>query len=196
MNSTASTVDIIPRTKNRIFSTEEYSRLVDSGFFTEDERIELIAGEIKQMAPIGSRHVECVNRLILLFAPLMAARQVIVSVQNPILLDEYSQPQPDLTVARYREDVYRGTLPAPADMLFLVEVSDSSDEYDRTEKVPLYARAGIEETWLINLNRGVIEVYRRPGANGYDEFRAWPSNERLSPLFLPDFQFFPSEIMA
>ncbi len=171
-----SQTDRISKPRTHRFTAAEFAQLIDVGIFAEDERVELIEGAIIHMAPIGHRHVECVNRLNLALAPLLAARQVIVSIQNPILLDEYSQPQPDLVVARYREDIYKGTLPAPADILFLVEVSDSTDDYDRNEKLPVYARAGIPETWLIDLNRGVIEVYRTPGPEGYREIRRWLGN--------------------
>ncbi len=191
-----SKADTISKPRTHRFTVAEFTQLIDVGIFPEDERVELIEGEIIHMAPIGHRHVECVNRLNLILAPLLAAHQVIVSIQNPILLDDYSQPQPDLVVARYRQDIYKGTLPTPADILFLVEVSDSSDEYDRNEKLPVYARAGIPETWLIDLNRGVIEVYRTPGPDGYREMRRWLGNERISPALLPDFDVSVSDLLS
>ncbi len=173
--------------RTRLFSVDEYERLINAGILQEDERIELLRGEIISMAPIGSRHVAILNKLNLLLTPLMAAQRVVISIQSPFHMDDYSEPQPDLVIAHFRPDFYYESLPIPADILLLVEVADSSEEFDRSEKVPLYARSGIAETWLININHGNIEAYRTPSPEGYRDVHTYVGEERLSPAALPDF---------
>jgi Uma2 family endonuclease len=180
--------------RTRRFTSNEFSRLVASGILPEDERVELLRGEIIPMAPIGSRHAACVNGLTLLFSPLLSARRVLVAVQNPVHLDDYSEPQPDLVVARFRADLYAGNHPAPPDILLLIEVADSSEEFDRTIKLPLYAQAGIIETWLINLNQNTVEAYRTPSLEGYRDMHTYLGEERLSPAALPDFSIAVSDV--
>jgi Uma2 family endonuclease len=137
-----------------------------AGIFSADERVELIAGEIIQMSPIGKRHAACVNVLAELLREQLQ-RSVIISVQNPIRLDDYSEPQPDIAVLKRREDFYRSALPQPADVLFVIEVCDTTLEYDRQIKLPLYARAGIPEVWLVNLADEQIETYAQPAGDAY-----------------------------
>jgi len=170
------------------FSVEEYNRLAEIGFFGEDERVELIEGEIVRMAPIGSRHYSAVDALTTLLAPLAATRRVILSIQNPIVLDEHSKPQPDVVLKRYTEDYYRGHEPGPADVLLLIEVAESSIDYDRLTKLPLYARAGIPEVWLVNLVQNHVEVYRRPEGGAYMDVATLNRREVVSPQAFPDIQ--------
>jgi Uma2 family endonuclease len=172
--------------RTRPFSADEYARLTAAGILAEDERVELLEGEIVAMAPIGSRHAACVNRLTLLFSPLSNSKTVIVAVQNPIRLDDFTEPQPDLSIAHYREDFYAEGHPTPPDILLLVEVSDSTEDYDRSVKLPMYARAGIRETWLIDLPQNRLEAYRQPTPEGYREMRWYSSGETLSPEALPE----------
>ncbi len=178
----------------RLFTAEEYDRLIEAGILGEDERVELLQGEIIAMAPIGNRHVACVNRLNFLFSPLMAFRRVIFSIQNPIHLDEYSEPQPDLVIARFRPDVYEKRLPTPADIMLLVEVADSTEEFDRGVKMPMYARAGVAEAWLVNLQRDQVEAYRTPSPAGYRDAHTYAGEERLAPAALPDFSIALSDL--
>lgn len=142
--------------------------MVAAGILREDSRVELIEGEIVEMGPIGSRHAGCVNRLTTLLASLVQQKAV-VAVQNPIRLSPRSLPQPDLALLKYREDFYAGAHPGPADVLLVVEVSDESAAYDRDVKVPLYARAGIAEVWLVVLPEKLVEVYRHPSPRGFRE---------------------------
>ena len=168
----------------RRFTVSEYYRMAEAGILHEDDRVELIEGEIVEMAPIGSRHAACVNRLNNLFARGLV-QQAIISVQNPIRLDEHSEPQPDISILRQRSDYYSTAHPGPQDVLLLVEVCDSSVSYDRDFKIPLYARAGIVECWLVLLDEGLIEVYRSPGSGDYREVLQVRRGETLSPLAFP-----------
>lgn len=142
--------------------------MVAAGILREDSRVELIEGEIVEMGPIGSRHAGCVNRLTTLLASLVQQKAV-VAVQNPIRLSPRSLPQPDLALLKYREDFYAAAHPGPEDVLLVVEVADESAAYDREVKVPLYARAGIAEVWLVVLPEKLVEVYRHPSPRGFRE---------------------------
>lgn len=140
--------------------------MAQAGILTEDDRVELIEGEVIEMSPIGSRHAACVNRLNNLLSRL-AGRKMIVSVQNPIHIDEFSAPQPDVALLRWREDFYAGSHPAAPDVLIVIEVADTSVEYDRKKKLPLYARAGIPEVWLANLPEDRFEIHAQPRDGEY-----------------------------
>ena len=123
----------------RLFSVQEYERMIETGVLTEDERLELIRGEIQTMSPIGSRHAACVKRLLALLNTQYGDR-AIVSIQDPIRLSATSEPQPDAALLRLRADFYATELPQPADVLLVIEVSDSTLDYDRNEKMTVYAR--------------------------------------------------------
>ena len=153
----------IPRHR---FTVEDFARLGEAGIFTEDDRVELIDGEIRDMTPIGQPHAWIVNRLARrLFTRL--ADGVYVSVQNPLRLDGQTEPQPDLVVARGGEDDYADRHLEAGDVLLVIEVADSSLRYDRAEKMPRYGRSGIPEAWLVDVTGGVVTVYTTPGAGGY-----------------------------
>ncbi|MDP9383008.1 MAG: Uma2 family endonuclease [Chloroflexota bacterium] len=146
------------------FTVDEYHRMADAGILTEDDRVELIRGEIIQLSPIGGRHAACVTELNWLLTRQLG-EEVRVSVQNPIRIDEYGEPEPDLAVIRARN--YAGDLPKPEDVLLLIEVADMSVSYDRDLKIPMYARAGIPESWLMDLADGAIERHSEPSEGGY-----------------------------
>ena len=141
------------------FTVHDYHRMGEAGILHEDDRVELIQGELVQMTAIGTRHFSCVNRLNRLMV-LNFGDEAIVSVQNPVRLNEYNEPQPDVTVIRTRD--YRESLPMPEDVLLLIEVSDTTLAYDRGIKLPLYARAGIGEVWIVNLPGEIIERHTGP----------------------------------
>lgn len=178
----------------RLFTVDEYHRMAEVGILTEDDRVELIEGEIVEMSPIGSRHVACVNRLTRLFTQ-EGGEGAIVSVQNPIRLSEYSEPEPDLALLRPRLDFYAEALPGPEDTLLVVEVMETSAEYDRQKKLPLYAQAGIPEVWLVDLAAECIEVYRQPSPGGYEEVQRRCRGERLAPQAFPDVELTVDEIL-
>lgn len=135
---------------NYRFTVDDYNRMAETGILKEDARVELIEGEIKMMSPIGSRHASTVDRSDRALKRLLGD-SYIVRVQGPILLDDYSEPQLDLAVLHFRDDFYAGGHPTPADVLLVIEVADSTLQEDRKVKMPLYARAGIPEAWLVDL---------------------------------------------
>lgn len=159
------------------FTVDDYYRLAQAGILGEDDRVELIEGEIVMMTPIGSRHAACVSGIDRLFRVL--GEQVVVRVQCPVRLDDLSEPEPDLCLARPRADFYSGAHPGPADVLLLIEVGDSSIGYDRGIKLPLYARSGIPAVWILDLARGLVEAYSDPSPDGYLERRTLRSGDRL-----------------
>jgi Uma2 family endonuclease len=149
--------------RRRRFTADEYHRMAEAGILGEDERVELLDGDVVEMSPVGDRHVEAVNRCTDLFAVLVVARRVRLSTQNPVRLGPHNEPQPDVAL------VPPGVLGAPrlGEILLAVEVGDTSVDDDRATKVPLYARAGVPETWLLDVVAGELEVHREPGPDGY-----------------------------
>jgi len=169
------------------FSVAEYHQMAEAGIFGEDDRVELIAGEIVEMVPIGIRHASCVRRLIRLLSRGVGERAV-VDIQNPLRLAEDSELQPDVVLLRPRADLYAGSHPGPEDVLLLVEVAESSVDVDRDVKVPLYARAGVPEVWLVDLGGDRIEVYRQPSPRGYRDVRIARRGESVAPMALPELE--------
>jgi Uma2 family endonuclease len=167
--------------KHRLTATE-FRRMAEVGILRADDRIELIEGELIDMAPIGSNYASVVARLNAWLAAAAGGR-FIVFPQNPVSLSEHSEPQPDLTLLKSRDDYYRDALPTAEDVLLLIEVADATLEYDRTTKVPLYARSGIAEVWLVNLRGVAIEVFRAPG---YARVTRIERGQRIAPLAFPD----------
>ena len=169
----------------RLFTVHEYHQMAQAGILTEDDRVELIEGEIVQMAAIGSRHAACVDRLTQLFVVRVAER-AIVRVQNPVRLSDYSEPEPDLALLRPQPDFYAAAHPGPADVLLIVEVADTSVGVDRATKMPLYARAGISEAWLVDLHAEQVEVHRQPTPRGYQEVYSLGRGTHLAVTAFPD----------
>ncbi len=163
----------------RWFTVTEYNRMGETGILKEDDRVELIEGEIVEMSPIGRRHAACVDRLTELLSERLW-RRAIVRVQSPIVLNDYAEPQPDVALLRRREDFYERSLPTPDDVLLIVEVADTTLEYDRQIKVPLYARAGISEVWIVNLSDGQVEVYTQPAEGAYRNVRRYGRGEAIN----------------
>ena len=170
----------------RRFTVHDYHRMGEAGILHEDDRVELIEGEIVEMAAIGTRHFTCVNGLTRLLVR-EAGDAAIVSVQNPVRLDEHTEPQPDLTVLRVRD--YRESLPTPEDVLLLIEVSDTTLAYDRGVKLPLYARAGIREVWIVDLPGEVIERHTDPSVDGYRSSERARRREEIKSAALPELAF-------
>jgi Uma2 family endonuclease len=162
----------------RWISADEYERMGSAGIFPPGVRLELIEGEIYEMSPIGSPHAACVDALTHLFSEA-SKRRFIVRVQNPIRLNDFSEPQPDLTLLRWREDFYRGAHPTPADVLLVVEVADTTVVTDRTIKVPLYARAGVSEAWVVNIPEECVEVYTDPSGEAYQTVAQFGRGENV-----------------
>ena len=166
----------------RRFTVHDYHRMGEAGILHEDDRVELIEGEIVEMAAIGTRHFNCVNRLNRLLVRAVGD-DAIVSVQNPVRLSEDTEPQPDLAVLRPRD--YFESLPGPEDVLFLIEVSDTTLAYERNLKLPLYARAGVPEVWIVDLANETIERYTEPSESGYRRVEKARRAETLASLTMP-----------
>ena len=175
------------QTQKRLFTVQEYHLMSEAGVFANHERVELIEGEIIQMAAIGTRHASCVKRLNRRFS-VIPEEIAILGVQDPIQLTERTEPQPDFVLLQPRADYYETAHPIPSEVLLLVEVSDSTVNFDRDVKVPNYARSGIQEVWLWDLEANCLEVYREPTANGYTSIQKFERGEIVSPLAFPDFQ--------
>jgi Uma2 family endonuclease len=168
----------------RHFNITEYYRMAAAGVLSEDDRVELIEGEIVEMNPIGSRHAACVGRLTE-FLGRMVSDEAIVWVQNPVQINDYSEPLPDVTLLKRRDDFYAQANPQPSDVLVIIEVADSSVEYDRDIKIPLYAGAAISEVWLVNLPGETIEIYTQPVVDAYRERRIVKRGESLTSKSIP-----------
>ena len=149
----------------RSITADEYERMGEAGIFPPDARLELIEGEIYEMSPIGSPHAACVTFITYVLNQLGRGFQV--RVQNPIRLNDFSEPQPDVALLRWRDDFYRGAHPTPDDVLLAVEVADTTLIADRKVKVPLYARAGVAEAWLVNIPEEQVEIYSDPSGGAY-----------------------------
>ena len=168
----------------RHFNITEYYRMAAAGVLSEDDRVELIEGEIVEMNPIGSRHAACVGRLTE-FLGRMVSGEAIIWVQNPVQVNDYSEPLPDVALLKRRDDFYAQANPQPADVLLIIEVADSSVEYDRDIKIPLYAGGGIPEVWLVNLPKETIEIYTQPVGDAYQEIRIVKRGEPLAAKSIP-----------
>lgn len=163
----------------RRFTVEEYHRMAQAGIFSEDDRVELIEGEFIDMTPIGSRHAACVKRLAHKFVSSLT-QQAIVSVQDPVRLGPHSEPQPDLALLRPRPDFYAQAHPGPGDVLLVIEVAETSADFDRTVKIPLYARAGITTAWLVDLSSECVEIYTEPTSDGYQNLQRLHRGQSIS----------------
>lgn len=172
----STTIDHPPR--SHIYSVDDYYRMREAGVLQPGDRVELIKGEIIDMAPIGSRHAGAVNRIGNTLKQA-AGERAIVAMQNPVRLDNYSEPQPDIALLRPCADFYAAKHPAPADVMLLVEVADNTLRYDRETKVPLYAWHGIPEVWLVDMGYARITVYSDPGPQGYNHTQTATSLTRI-----------------
>ncbi|MGA7733573.1 MAG: Uma2 family endonuclease [Chloroflexia bacterium] len=158
---------------------DEYEKMIEAGVLTRDDRVELIRGEIVEMAAIGPRHMTCV---ILFHEALydVLGKSVLVSTQNAIRLPGDSVPEPDIAVLKRRPEIYARQLPSVDDVLLVVEVADSTLKSDREVKVPLYAEAGIAEVWLVNLEADTVEVYSQPVDGRYESKRVVTRDEKIA----------------
>ena len=185
---------MVVEVERRLFSVDDYYRMAETGILSEKDRVELIKGEIISMSPIGVRHVACVNKLTMLLGQSIG-KQAILSVQNPIRLNRYSEPKPDITLLRPKADFYASAHPTPTDVLLLIEVSETTLVYDQTIKLPLYAKAGIPEVWIVNLSANQIEIYRHPTLDNYQTVQHLSQHDRVSIAELPSIQLAVSDII-
>ena len=181
--------------EKRVFTVDEYHRMSEASILLEDDCVELIEGEIIQMSPIGKYHAACVKRLNAVLSRRVG-NDAIISVQDPIRLDHYSEPEPDIAVLKQRNDFYASELPTVSDVLLIIEVADRSVEYDKTVKLPLYAKASIAEVWLVNIPEERIEVYSQPIEGVYHHLRMMKRGETFSPEAFPHLVLKVNEILG
>ena len=179
----------------RRFTVEDYYRMAEAGILTADERVELLDGEIAEMTPIGSPHAACVDRLTRLLTGAVGDH-AIVRVQNPIRLDRYSEPQPDLALLRRRDDFYARAHPGPEDVLLVIEVAHTSAQIDRTVKLPLYARSGIRTAWLVVIEDDRILLHERPGPEGYRAVRELQRGDHRPLEALPGVELSVADVLG
>ncbi len=175
------------------WSVEEYHRMARSGLLDETDRVELIEGELVDMAPIGSKHAFLVDRL----AELLSSGpqgSYMVRVQNPVVLGERNEPQPDIALVRRINYIDRH--PGPNDILLIVEISDTTLEYDRDVKLALYARHGIPEVWLLNVKAGELTVYREPAEGQYRLIRKPTAAEAVTPVLVSGVAIAVAEVLG
>ena len=178
----------------RRFTVAEYYRMAEVGILQPDERVELIKGEIIVRSPTGRRHSSCVA-IIIEFILSRALGTLTLWSQSSLLLGEGFMPEPDVVLLRRRSDFYADSNPTPADILLVIEVCDTSLNYDRNVKVPLYAGAGIVETWLVNLEADCIEVYRQPGPEGYQQSVIFRRGDKIAPAARPDLELSVADLL-
>lgn len=169
--------------------------MVEAGILREDARVELIGGEVVEMSPIGERHAACVAWLTQTIT-LLLQRAFLVWAQNPVQLDDYSEPQPDVVVLKPRDDFYGNGHPKPEDILLVIEVSDSTLAYDKQVKVPLYARAGIPEVWIVNIKEERVEVFADPSGGAYQTTATFSRGEEVQSRSLAALRLGASEIFG
>lgn len=149
----------------RVFNVDEYYRMAEVGIF-QHERVELVEGEIVAMGPMGTPHSACISRLTQELSRLIE-RRFILRVQLPLRLNERTELEPDISIVRYRSDHFASRQPRPEDALLALEVAESSLPYDQDVKMPLYARAGVPEAWLVDLSTRTVTVHSDPSSEGY-----------------------------
>ncbi|CAD5254280.1 MULTISPECIES: Uma2 family endonuclease [unclassified Imperialibacter] len=154
--------------EKRLINVEEYYKMAEVGILKTDDRVELINGEIYEMSPIGSKHAAIVNRLARQLNMLFE-KEATIGVQSPVRLDNKNEPEPDISILKFRSDDYSGSHPNVSDILLVIEVADSSVKYDKNVKMPFYASFGIPEYWIVDIDANAIEVFKRPGSKAYDE---------------------------
>ncbi len=166
------------------FTVDEYHRMAETGILTENDRVELINGEIIAMSPINSPHAGHVKRINAFFTRLFGAK-VVISVQDPLAIGNISEPEPDVMLLKPRDDFYANAHPQPNDVYLLIEVADSSLKLDRKVKLPLYASAGVPEVWIINLADQQVEIYRAATKGQYQSKEVAQGKQKVTvPHFL------------
>jgi Uma2 family endonuclease len=174
-----------PRPQTHRFSVADFYRMAEAGILRDDQRVELIDGEIKDMMPIGEFHATVVDILNGLFGDQRRLRFQL-RIQNPLQLDDHGMVQPDVMLLHLRDDCYRTAAPRPHELYLLVEVADTSLSFDQHEKLPRYARAGISEVWIVNVPDRQVEVYREPAGLTYNSVSVLKSGQSASPASFRD----------
>jgi len=171
--------------RNRRFTVDEYQRMGETGILSPGDRVELIDGDVLAMTPIGPRHAASVDRANRMFVTTVSGDEAIVRVQGPVRLTLYTEPEPDVALLRPRADFYASGHPGPADILLVVEVADSSLDFDRNVKAYVYAQSGVPEYWLVNLNDGGLVRYTSPAGGAYQKLERLEPDAAVAPGLLP-----------
>ena len=195
MTITADTPTLTQAPIRRRFTVAEYYAMADAGILTQDDRVELLDGDIILMPPIGDWHAANVD-LFTNELPLMLNRQALVRIQGPTRLSDVSEPEPDVMLLEWRDDFYRAGKPTPDDILLIIEVSDTTLDYDRNNKLSAYARAGVPEVWIVSRDDRRIEAYTDPSEGKYSSVQHVGPDQTIAPRAFPDVtlevgQFFP-----
>jgi Uma2 family endonuclease len=169
----------------KLFTVYDYHKMGDAGILRHDDRVELIRGEIVEMSPINPRHNGTINRANRALVSIVG-NAAVVGVQGSIRLNEYSEPQPDFCLLRSRDDFYTTTYATPKDILLIIEVSDTSLNYDRKVKMQLYAETGVPEYWISDLQADRVVTYCDPAGVTYQTVREFHRGAHLTPQQLPD----------
>jgi Uma2 family endonuclease len=186
---------MIGAVKRYRFTVDQYHRMGKAGIFHPECRVELVNGEIFEMSPIDPWHAGVVNWLTHRFITGLGGR-AIVPVQNPTTVDPRSEPQPDLMLVKPREDFYRTAHPIPEDALLVIEVANTSLPHDRRRKLPLYARTGVAEVWIVNRRADAVDIFRDPSPAGYRDQLRRGRGEHVAPLAFPDLRLSVDDILG
>ncbi|MDW8436944.1 MAG: Uma2 family endonuclease [Chloroherpetonaceae bacterium] len=181
--------------EEHLFTVEEFAKMLRADVLDADKKFELIEGKLFEMTAMESPHFATVMRLNYLFVERLGKRAQ-TSVQSPIRLSERSAPEPDLALLRPRQDFYATQIPTANDALLLVEVAFSSYQRDKTIKLPLYAKHGVAETWLVDLNAKRIEAHREPKDGVYRQTLIFDETQNIAPMNFPDIAFSVAEILG
>lgn len=180
----------------RLFTRDEYYAMAEAGILKPEDRVELIEGEIYRMTPIGNRHATCLALLTDLFSPLSAQGSVSLWPRNPVHLNDFSEPQPDLAIVARLQPGLDIAHPTPERIYLLIEIADSSLEHDQRRKIPLYAWNRVAEVWLGDLKSRSLEVYRDPARDGYHTVQRLHRGDRIAPQAFPDFEIEVAAILS
>jgi Uma2 family endonuclease len=189
------TISMRVETPKKLFTVDDYHRMAEVGILGPEDRVELIEGEIVQVSPIGSRHAATVDGITEMFVPAFLKR-AIVRVQGPVRLSNFTEPEPDVILLRYRPDRYKTAMAGPDDTLLVAEVSDTSLRYDQQVKLPIYAAARIPEVWIVNLQDDTLLVFRNPAGRTYATEFALRRGEAISVAAFPETVFQVDEILG
>lgn len=171
--------------KLRPFTVKEYDWMIEQGILTEKDNVELLNGAIVEKMPKGTKHSAANDRVARVFYRVLGDKAVVRN-QNPIWLDDFSEPEPDIVLAAFDENDYEEKHPTPADIFLILEVSDSTLSYDRTAKSAAYARAGIRQYLLLNIQERTLEDYREPSADGYQSKQTLRDEQTFNLVAFPD----------
>jgi Uma2 family endonuclease len=194
MNAHTNLANLRPPIARYTFSVEEFHKLAEAGVLGRDARVELIEGELIKMSPIGSPHAGVVEQLVYFFQKHVG--NYLVRTQNPIVLGGHSEPEPDVVLVRPRQDFYKKSHPRSADILLIVEVADTTIDYDRKVKLPLYAEHGIPEAWLIDLTAKQLEIHLDPSADSYRQILKPARDAIVAPSLAPEAKLDLAELLA